>query len=233
MTRKRTLILLTVTAAESDQEYWIRKGEENANKNLDQWPQFVAALDDNDPTSVADELKFWQSQVADSVENMNEFVPKLVWIVDTINSTAAGEPNIFRRGELRAILWFIDGKRDNKSYYLLDGAFNWIQNRRSALNAGGERANDLADRLSEALVSIVNTRDELDSNAQRFVKDIAKIQSLASDIVAHIEGKLDDNHTLDGGDNSLNDVHFRNSFHRKWPVESITKLLIVTECSSY
>lgn len=183
-------ILLTVAAAETDQEYWIRQGEENANKDLDQWSDDVTALKNDNAAPVNGRLDFFHSQVDDSVSNMNSFVPNLVWIVGQINSIAAGEPNIFRRGELQTILWLIDGKRDNKSYYLLDGAANWIEKRLDDLRAGGEQANDLATALEEAQKSVVALRDELDSNAQAYVKAITIIQQLKADIVANIERKL-------------------------------------------
>ncbi|XP_037047043.1 uncharacterized protein LOC119081913 [Bradysia coprophila] len=179
-------LLFAVTAAESDQEYWIEQGEQNAIRDLDQWPDAVTALNDNNPTPVNEQLAFWKSQVDDGVTNMDEFIPTLISIVDRINSLAAGEPNDIRRGELQTILRQIDGQRDNKSYYLLDGAVQWIANRLDSLQAGGERANDLVSQLTEAQTSVAKLRDELDSNAQNYVRAITKIQKLKEDIAANI-----------------------------------------------
>lgn len=135
-----------------------------------------------------DEILLFQTQVRDSVDNMKSFVPKLVSVIDYINSTAAASPNIYRRSVLHSILWYIRGKRDNKSYYLLDGAVNWVLYRLSDLNAKGGRAAELGTTLIDAKNAIGNLRDELDSNAQNYVKSVAKIDELSASIGKNIEG---------------------------------------------
>lgn len=137
---------------------------------------------------VQNEIQFFQTQVGDSVGNMKEFVPKLVSVVNYINSTVAAYPNFFRRSILHSILWYIEGKRDNKSYYLLDGAVNWVMYRLSELSSKGGRAAELGNKLVHAKDAAANLRDELDSNAQHYVKSIAKIDELSGDIYKNIEG---------------------------------------------
>lgn len=136
------------------------------------------------------EIRFLQTQVGDSVDNMKSFVPKLVSVVNYINSTVAESPNVMRRGVLYTILWYIEGKRDNKSYYLLDGAVNWVLKRQSELNSRGGRAAELGTALMEAKNAIAKLRDELDTNAQLYVKSIEKIDQMSYDICNKIEGKL-------------------------------------------
>lgn len=156
---------------------------------MDHWPNAVDALiSGKNSKPVRDEILFLQTQVRDSVDNMKSFVPKLVSVVDYINSTVAASPNFYRRGVLHTILWYIEGKRDNMSYYLLDGAVNWVLNRLSVLNGKGGRAAELETTLIDAKNAIANLRDELDSNAQNYVKSIAKIDELSENICKNIEG---------------------------------------------
>ncbi len=120
------------------------------------------------------------------VDNMKTFVPNLKSVVNYINSTVAASPNFFRRGVLHSILWYIEGKRDNMSYYLFDGAVNWVLKRLSELSLKG--AHELETKLIDAKGAIANLRDELDSNAQNYVKSLASINELSSDIRKNIEG---------------------------------------------
>lgn len=137
-----------------------------------------------------DEILLFQTQVGDSVGNMKSFVPDLVSVVNYINSTVAANPNFFRRGVLHTILWYIKGKRDNKSYYLLDGAVNWVLNRLSELSSKGGRAAELETKLLAAKDAIANLRDELDSNAQNYVRSISQIDQLSQNICKNINGNL-------------------------------------------
>lgn len=156
---------------------------------MDQWPTAVDALvSGRNAKPVEDQIAFFKSQVVDSVDNMKSFVPKLISTVNYINSTAAAEPNFIRRGLLRSILWYIRGKRDNKSYYLLDGAVNWVLNRDSELNGKGDRAADLATKLTIGKQASLDLRDELDSVAQNYVKIVKRIDELSGDICKNIIG---------------------------------------------
>lgn len=147
-----------------------------------------ALVSGKDSKLVQDEIQFFQTQVGDSVGNMKTFVPKLVSVIEYINSTVAASPNFFRRGILHSILWYIKGKRDNMSYYLLDGADNWVTKRLPELSSKGGRAAELGTKLVHAKDVILHLRDELDSNAQYYVKSIAKIDELSGDICKNIEG---------------------------------------------
>lgn len=142
----------------------------------------------NNSKALRDEIDFFKTQVSNSIDNMNSFVPKLKSVVKYINSTVAATPTILRRGTLHTILWYIRGKRDNKSYYLLDGAVNWVLRRQTELTSKGYRAVDLQTKLMFAKDAIANLRDGLDANAQNYVKSIAKIDELSGDICTNIEG---------------------------------------------
>ncbi|KAG4077416.1 hypothetical protein HA402_002843 [Bradysia odoriphaga] len=183
-----TVMFVSIVCAFNDQEYWIKQAEKNAIKNLDQWPTVVESfISGTNSKLIRDEIVLFQTQVSDSVVNMNAFVPNLKSVVNYINSTVAASPNFYRRSVLHAILWYIEGKRDNMSYYLFDGAVNWVLKRLSELNSKGGQAGVLAMKLTDAANAIANLRDKLDSQAQNYVKVIANIDKLSENICKNIE----------------------------------------------
>ncbi|KAJ6641851.1 hypothetical protein Bhyg_06796 [Pseudolycoriella hygida] len=181
-------LLFGIAAAANDQQYWIEQAERNAMRNIDQWPRIVEEWSSGKNLNpMRDEIQFFRTQIGDSIKNMNSFVPKLISVVEYINSTAAASPNFYRRGVLHTILWYIRGKRDNESYYLLDGAENWVKQRLSELTYGGGRAVELGQTLDDASGRVARLRDELDSLAQKYVLNIGKIDDLSSNICDNIE----------------------------------------------
>ncbi|XP_037044823.1 uncharacterized protein LOC119080518 [Bradysia coprophila] len=181
-------VMFTSIAASNDQEYWIKQAEKNAAKNLDQWPTVVESfISGTNSKLIRDEIVLFQTQISDSVDNMNSFVPNLKSVVNYINSTVAASPNFYRRSVLHTILWYIEGKRDNMSYYLFDGAVNWVLKRLAELNSKGGQSGVLATKLTDAANAIANLRDKLDSQAQNYVKIIANIDKLSEHICKNIE----------------------------------------------
>ena len=69
---------------------------------------------------------------------------------------------------------------------MLDGASQWIELRADQLSGAGARAEDLQANLLTALKAINGTRDELDDNAQVFVKALADIDKLDKDMAKNI-----------------------------------------------
>ena len=73
--------------------------------------------------------------------------------------------------QLHALAWTIDGNRDNVSYYVLDYAAKWVQNRLDSVSD-----TDVKAKMQVILDNIVTARDTLDANAQIFVKGIKDIK---------------------------------------------------------
>lgn len=77
-----------------------------------------------------------------------------------------------------------------QSYYLLDGATYWIAKRTDDLTGRGAQTKQLGAKLREAQSAIQTTRDELDDNAQHYLRSLARINELKCDITKNIDGQL-------------------------------------------
>ena len=66
---------------------------------------------------------------------------------------------------------------------MFDGAANWIGLRADQLNSAGDVGAQLKKELLEAKSAIEASRDELDSGAQIYVKQLARIKELNDDDV--------------------------------------------------
>ena len=69
----------------------------------------------------------------------------------------------------------------------MDGASQWIELRSDQLSGAGERAEELQANLLKSQEAINGTRDELDDNAQVFVKALHDINELDKDVAKNIQ----------------------------------------------
>jgi len=186
-------ILVTVkyVASTSDAEKWIKIGNDNANHDLDKFDTIVSNLEKSpsDFTALHPELVFLQAQIDVAAENNRKLIPSIVGVVEKINSyLSSNDPDIFSKIGLKFLIWFIDGVRDNKSYYLLDGAQLWCDLRIKVLRNYSTTTpavaviNQLIKEFESVQNSTIGVRDQLDGLAQIFVKGIKKIHSMTDDI---------------------------------------------------
>lgn len=97
---------------------------------------------------------------------------------------------------LKAITSFLDGNRDNFSYYKLDACREWAQRRKDA-GVTGPDAGTLDNLIRESTVA----RDSLDTMAQAFVKGVKDIKEETKDLrhVDHEAVRQAADHTVEVG----------------------------------
>jgi hypothetical protein len=85
---------------------------------------------------------------------------------------------------------YVNGKRDNKSYYLQNGAGLWCEKRVLLLKpvaSSSPEAKEIEKELRIFEEQLLNARDELDEAAQIYVQGIAKLVDLVGDICKNEE----------------------------------------------
>ncbi|KAI1294886.1 hypothetical protein HDE_05985 [Halotydeus destructor] len=178
------LALVAVVSAGSDADYWIKQAKINAERDLDKFEPLIVELaqGQNDTTDLVHQLQLLQAQIVESDKNSQFLFPNLGFLVNQINGLVQGHPNFLQIGAFKILICAIDGPRDNKSYYLLDGAQNWVVLRVPALEAHpSDRVNKLKKELTNVQAATVDTRDTLDATAQKLVKAIKSLHALSAD----------------------------------------------------
>lgn len=165
-----------------DAQKWIKIGQENAHKNLD---KFASIFEKGGP-GLKDEIKFLQSQITEAADNNRKLIAQIVDVIERIDKflgpPGGDEPGFFARTGLKALIWYLDGTRDNKSYYLLDGAQLWCELRWKILEKmPGTPASELTQDLKSAQNTTAALRDQLDAFAQIFVQNIKRAHALTAD----------------------------------------------------
>jgi len=169
--------------------YWIDKGNENAARDLDKWPAIAAGIAsgaaDAKP-ALNEQLRFLKSQVELIDANDKTLDGSLKSLVSNLKWLADGSPNFIRRNAFKAMVGYVNGKRDHKSYYLMDGAANWVDKRTPQL-AGSPAGEQLAQDMNAAKAAIRKTQETLDSSAQVYVQGIKDLSSLNDDVAKNID----------------------------------------------
>ncbi|XP_021962002.1 uncharacterized protein LOC110857701 isoform X2 [Folsomia candida] len=173
----------------SDARSWYLQGVTNANASLR--PEFQSIVDliaqGTQPSEVKPllkkQLESLLSQVKEANDNTKILVPRLGGLVDSLNSWAADPICLWAKMKLKATLWFLEGKRDNKSYYLLNGGGLWCKERVAMLSgteeATGKKLRQDLDGLQD---TILEARDTLDDAAQIYVQGVTKLIELVKDV---------------------------------------------------
>ncbi|KAI1294893.1 hypothetical protein HDE_05980 [Halotydeus destructor] len=176
----------TLTRASSDADYWIKQAKLNAERQLDKFEPIIIGLSQGRKNVTADlveQLKFLRHQIIDADDNNRILIPSIKGVVKQINDLVQGDPNFMEKGLFKILIAIVDGKRDNKSYYVLDGAQNWVQLRIPAMEAHpSDKVNKLKSQLVNVQSGAISARDTLDEMAQRFVKAIKRLHELSSDV---------------------------------------------------
>jgi len=154
----------------SDKAYWEGQVPILSDKDLD---KFEAAALAKDRTALNAQTIALEDIVKEAQENNKKLVPQITKLVTWINDLAQNSDKWFRPTMLRSLVVMIDGNRDNKSYYLLDAAREWIEKRLRLI--GGQLQTDFRTAQNQ----IVDARDTLDDNAQIFVRGVKDIRKLS------------------------------------------------------
>ncbi|KAI1296842.1 hypothetical protein HDE_05035 [Halotydeus destructor] len=179
-------LLVVAVQADSDAEYWIAKSEINANSKLSEWKTSA-----NDLAQGSDErvqlakvvisklLAPLADQLKDARDNSRTLIRTISAVIGGLTKLTEGTHNILRDLGLRGTLAVLGDKRDNKSYYLLDGAQNWAGLRADALNScTSEYCVKLVKALTAIQANIIATREALEERAQNFVANRKKLNEL-------------------------------------------------------
>lgn len=156
-----------------DYKYWESQVEVIASKELDSFAAAVESGKRGEMHAALDELK---GAVEEAHKNNNRLSRVLGGFVNTIKSLSTGLSltRLPRMNLIRLMTKAIDGNRDNKSYFLLEAARQFIDRRIPLIKDG----NPLKDLMKEALPKVTAARDTLDDMAQIFVNGVKKMITL-------------------------------------------------------
>jgi len=174
-----------IEAMTADARMWYLTGVSNAKQNLNGFQPIVDGLQTGEDVTylLKAQLKSLRTQVSDANDNTKVLVPKLTYLVDSFVSWTR-DPSWLDKIKLKASLSYVKGKRDNKSYYLQNGAGLWCKLRLDMFpeQERTPKTNLLFNDLNNLEDKILLARDTLDDAAQKYVKGIAELSPLVSDI---------------------------------------------------
>lgn len=164
-----------------DAEKWKAFVPKFADKNLD---AFKTAAKNGNQQKMGQLIGDLVSVINDANSNNDKLLPRIGKVVSSVESSANNLDSWWGRWKLRFVVKAVDGTRDNKSYYSLDAAREWIARRLSVTS--GQMNSD----LKEIRNKVVEARDTLDRHAQVFVQGIKKIVKLTDDDTKKNAGKI-------------------------------------------
>jgi len=182
-------------ASARDQAKWIRTADANAHHELDQFDPIATAVASGTTnfTQLNRQLEFLQKvQINPATENNRRLIPQIVNVITSVNNFLGKEgdpePGVLSKIGLRSLIWYVDGIRDDKSYYLLDGAQLWADLRIKILQKHLDPSpttpviSELIQGLGKVQTKTIHVRDQLDGMAQIFVAGIKRIHGWTGDI---------------------------------------------------
>jgi len=169
------------SAMSSDARNWYKKGIDNSNQDLYNFSDLLAKLEagQNVNAALKKQVSAYFDQVNEANENTKNVVPKLGKLVQYLADWSKN-PGFFDTIKIKTTLYFVDGKRDNKSYYLLNGSGRWAKIRADSATSTNPAVAKLAQDLNGFKTDSFKARDEFDDAAQIFVKSLAKLVELKS-----------------------------------------------------
>ena len=165
-----------------------------ASKNLDSFASAVKSGNRGELFAALNDLK---GTVEEAHKNNKRLSRLLGGFVNTIKSLSTGlsATRLARMNVIRLMMKAIDGNRDNKSYFLLEAAKQFIERRLPLLQDG----TGLKDLMKDTLLKVTAARDTLDGMAQIFVTGVKKMITLTDnsrtnqDEIAQLAKDLVDN----------------------------------------
>ena len=148
-----------------------------ASKNFDTFSSAVKSDDRGQRNEALDDLK---AAVEDAHKNNLRLARNLGKFVNIIKSLSTGifATRIPRFSTILLMTKGVDGNRDNKSYFLLDAAREWLERRLPLVEDGSE----LKNQMKELLPKVIAARDTLDGMAQNFVNGVKRLITLTTKI---------------------------------------------------
>ncbi len=165
----------------SDARKWYEEGIDNSNKELYAFSDLLAKLEAGQSVSAAlkKQVNAYLDQVNEANENTKKVVPKLDKLVQYLADWSMN-PGFFDTLKIKSTLYLVNGKRDNKSYYLLNGSGRWAKIRADSATSTNPAVAKLAQDLNGFKADSFKARDEFDDAAQIFVRDLAQLDELKS-----------------------------------------------------
>lgn len=156
-----------------DYKHWEDQVNVIASKNLD---TFSDAVKSGNRGQLYEALNDLKGAVEDAYKNNLRLGKVLGGFVNTIKTLSTGSSltRLARMNVIRLMAKAIDGNRDNKSYFLLEAAREWLERRLPLAEEGSE----LKNQMKELLPKVIAARDTLDGMAQSFVNGVKKMITL-------------------------------------------------------
>jgi len=176
-----------IAAMTPDARDWYLKGVSNANKDVSTFKGMTDKLAKGESVSSQwkNQLQDLLGQANDANENTKVLVPRLSSLIDSLSSWSQKPISLWSKMKMKATIWYINGKRDNKSYYLQNGGALWCKLRMDLVKPitdKNKEAQEISNELSEMEDSLLVARDELDDAAQVYVKGVNRLVTLVKDI---------------------------------------------------
>lgn len=171
-----------------DAEKWKQIGLANADLRLGDFDGIAAGLQAasaRNKKALTTELKELFRQVRDATDNNLKVANAIEKVIKSFQFLVRGNPLLIRKLGLKSVTRLLDGKRDNKSYYLLDGSRIWLEKRIEVLAKydTSEAAKALQTEFEEILAEVIKVRDMLEERAQAFVANLKRLHVLSGDDV--------------------------------------------------
>jgi len=174
-----------ITALTSDARSWYLKGVANSEKDFDKFPSLVKMMAEESPEykiPLGVQLSSLLEATKEGNANLKVLVPQLNGLVDSLWEWSQPPISTWSKIKLKGVLWYIDGKRDNKSYYLFNGGGLWCQKRAELLRAVAGDGQKFAKDFDELQDKILLARDNLEEGAQKYVTGVTELMTLIKDV---------------------------------------------------
>jgi len=176
-----------IDAMTSDARKWYLQGVSNANKDILTFKGMTDKMGQGQSVSSQwkNQLQDLLGQADDANENTKVLVPRLGSLIDSLSSWSQKPISLWSKMKMKAALWYINGKRDNKSYYLQNGGGLWCKLRLELVKPitdKSKEAEEISNQLRGMEDSLLVARDELDDAAQVYVKGVNRLVTLVKDI---------------------------------------------------
>jgi len=170
----------------ADARNWYLTGVSNAERHLNFFERISREITEGKEIkeSYKTELGALLPQIQDANENTKALVPTLGDFVNRLYGWTR-KLSFLDKIKIKAALYYVNGKRDNKSYYLLNGGALWCKLRVDKFLtpiSSNPTASSLITDLNKFEDQILVARDSLDDAAQEYVKGIGKLATLVGDI---------------------------------------------------
>jgi len=166
---------------------WYETGVANAEEGLADFGPISAAIANGENANAAlkAHMESVLAHVIDANQNTMELVPNLIYLVESFVEWTR-DPSLADKAKLKAAVWYVKDKRDDKSYFLQNGAGFWFKLRLDNYLRKIENPNEAVLTLIEEFAalqeSVLLARDTLDNAAQIHVEGIALLVPLVDDI---------------------------------------------------